>query len=88
MGAERLWRIHDPGRRVKSDGRGWFACVDFHPVGEPDAKRYDVDFRLRARDGKLEVTDVVIHKEPRLVGGTWTWEERFTLEKLEGAEGQ
>lgn len=63
MSVERLWHIHDASHRVKRVGDGWFACANFHPVGEPDAKRYDVDLRLAARDGKLEVIEAVIHQE-------------------------
>jgi hypothetical protein len=88
VSVERLWHIHDASHRVKRLGDGWFACANFHPVGEPDAKRYDVDLRLAARDGKLEVIEVVIHQEPRLVNGTWTWVPRFTLKKLDDAKAR
>ncbi len=88
VGAARLWRIHDPTRRVTADPNDYFACVNFHPIGEPDAKRYDVDFRVAPRDGKLAVVDAVIHREPRLEKGRWTWVARFTLERVEPPPGK
>ncbi len=51
-------------------------CVLFHPQGSPEAKRYDVDLQVTAREGKLEVSDVHIHKVPRLVNGKWIREAR------------
>jgi len=69
-----LWKVHDPHRLV--EGRAFFACVNFHPQGSPEKKRYDVDFLLKDRDGKLEVSDVRIHMVPRLVNGKWILQER------------
>ncbi len=66
---EPLSRIHDPGRNV--DGSSYFACVNFHPVGAPKEKLYDVDLSLAPRGGALEVIEVHVHKEPRLVNGQW-----------------
>ncbi|RMD85047.1 MAG: hypothetical protein D6808_05965, partial [Candidatus Dadabacteria bacterium] len=54
-------KIHDPVRKI---GKGnYFACSDFSVAGEP-SKLYDLDFWLRALDGKLIVTQTQIHKEP------------------------
>ena len=69
-----VWRVHDPDRLI--EGPFFFACALFHPRGAPEAKRYDVDFQLAARQGGLEVTDVRVHKVPRLVNGKWIREER------------
>lgn len=71
-----LWGVHDPNRPI--EGHTFVACVFFHPEGAPENKLYDVDFQLRANspDAKLEVSDVRIHKVPRLVNGTWIPEER------------
>ncbi len=79
VSVERLWRIHDPTRQV--EGSGYFACTAFHPVGAPREKLYDIDVWLSPRDGKLEVTAVLIHKEPRLVKGKWVKETRYTVGK-------
>jgi len=75
VGIQALWGIHDAARQV--DGSGYFACTLFHPVGAPGEKLYDVDFRVSRRDGKLEVTEARIHKEPRLEGGKWIRVGRF-----------
>lgn len=74
ISAAALWRVHDPDHRV--DGRAYFACLLFHPIGAPEEKVYDVDVRVEPRDGALVVTDVRIHKEKQLVDGKWIWEPR------------
>jgi len=74
-------KIHDPVRRI--DGRTYFACTDFHVVGEPD-KLYDLDFWMRPDAGRLRIYDEKIHKEPRhspLYG--WYKQPRYTFVKDE-----
>jgi hypothetical protein len=77
--ALRFVKIHDPVRRI--DGRTYFACTDFHVVGEPD-KLYDLDFWLRPDGVRLRVYDEKVHKEPRhsLVYG-WYKHPRYTFVK-------
>jgi len=73
VGDGSLWRVHDPERSV---GEGtFFACVRFRPVGGPAGKLYDVDLLVEPQGGRLEVTDVRVHKE-RLVDGRWVWVTR------------
>ncbi len=79
VGVGGLWRIHDPAR--KAEGGGYFACTFFRPAGAPREKLYDIDLWLSPRDGRLEVTEVRIHKEPRLVKGKWVREPRYTVTK-------
>jgi len=55
-------QIHNPVRQI--DGDTYFACTDFHVVGEPE-KLYDIDFWLRPVGNKLQVYDTKVHKEPR-----------------------
>ena len=55
-------KIHDPVRQI--DGETYFACTDFHVVGEPE-KLYDIDFWLRPTGERLKVYDTKVHKEPR-----------------------
>jgi hypothetical protein len=55
-------KIHDPVRQI--DGTTYFACTDFHVLGEPE-KLYDIDFWLHPAGDKLEVYDTKVHKEPR-----------------------
>jgi hypothetical protein len=71
--------IHDPVRQI--DDRTYFACTDFRVVGEPD-KLYDIDFWLRPDQGRLQVYDEKIHKEPRhsLLYG-WYKHPRYTFVK-------
>lgn len=68
-------KIHDPVRRV--DGKGHFACTDFHVEGNED-KLYDLDFWLNPEDGELKVTETKIHKHPVKKDGTWKKKARFT----------
>ncbi|HSG91065.1 MAG TPA: hypothetical protein VLA56_17740 [Pseudomonadales bacterium] len=70
-------KVHDPVRQI--DGDTYFACTDFHVVGEPD-KLYDLDFWLHPEDGRLVVHDEKVHKEPRhsfLYG--WYKQPRYTF---------
>jgi len=62
-------KIHDPVRVI--DGERYFACTDFAVVGTPE-KLYDLDFWLRPSDGRLEVYEERIHKEPRRAA-VWGW---------------
>lgn len=70
-------KIHDPVRVI--DDRTYFACTDFHVVGEPD-KLYDLDFWLRPAGDVLEVYEERVHKEPRrsLLWG-WYKHPRYTF---------
>jgi hypothetical protein len=69
--------IHRPLRRI--EGGSYFACSDFREDGSKE-KYYDIDFWLTEKDGKLEVTDVRIHKEPKLEDGVWVQVPRYTFE--------
>jgi len=70
-------RIHDPVRQIGSDI--YFACTDFHVVGEPD-KLYDLDFWMKDNTGGLKVYQSKVHKEPRksLLYG-WYKQPRYTF---------
>lgn len=70
--------IHRPLRRI--EGGSYFACSDFR---EKDSKEkfYDIDFWLTEKEGKLEVTGVRIHKEPKLEDGVWVQVPRYNFEK-------
>ena len=70
-------RIHDPVRQIGSDI--YFACTDFHVVGEPD-KLYDLDFWMNDKTGQLKIYQSKVHKEPRwsfLYG--WYKQPRYTF---------
>lgn len=70
-------RIHDPVRQIGSDI--YFACTDFHVVGEPD-KLYDLDFWMNDKTGELNIYQSKVHKEPRrsmLYG--WYKQPRYTF---------
>lgn len=70
-------RIHDPVRQIGNDV--YFACTDFHVVGEPD-KLYDLDFWMNEKAGELKVYLSKVHKEPRwsLLYG-WYKQPRYTF---------
>ena len=70
-------RIHDPVRQIGSDI--YFACTDFHVVGEPD-KLYDLDFWMNDKTGELTIYQSKVHKEPRrsLLYG-WYKQPRYTF---------
>ena len=70
-------RIHDPVRQIGSDI--YFACTDFHVVGEPD-KLYDLDFWMNEISGELKIYQSKVHKEPRwsLLYG-WYKQPRYTF---------
>lgn len=73
----RFVQIHDPVRQIGDDI--YFACTDFHVDGEKE-KLYDIDFWLREKNGRLQVYQTKIHKEPRrsLVYG-WFKQPRYTF---------
>ena len=77
MLALRFVQIHDPVRQIGSDV--YFACTDFHVVGEPD-KLYDLDFWMNDKTGELGVFQSKVHKEPRrsLLYG-WYKQPRYTF---------
>jgi hypothetical protein len=53
------------------DGYGFFPDVKFHDAGEP-RRKYLIDFWVSPRNGKLEVQETRIYKEPLKADGTWT----------------
>lgn len=73
--ALKFMEIHDPVRRV--EGKGYFACTDFHVDGEKE-KVYDLDFWLKPQGAELEVTKTRIHKHPVKEDGEWKKKARFT----------
>ncbi len=75
--ALRFVKIHDPVRQI--DGDTYFACTDFHVLGEPE-KLYDLDFWMNPRNGQLEIYDAKVHKEPRwsFIYG-WYKQPRYTF---------
>ncbi|GAB6052187.1 hypothetical protein JCM17960_10070 [Magnetospira thiophila] len=77
MLALKFVQIHDPVRKIGTDT--YFACTDFHVVGEPD-KLYDLDFWMNDKTGELQVFQSKVHKEPRqswLYG--WYKQPRYTF---------
>ena len=70
-------KIHDPVRQI--DGNTYFACTDFHVVGE-SKKLYDLDFWMNPQTGELKIYDAKVHKEPRrsLIYG-WYKQPRYTF---------
>ena len=70
--------IHKPLRKL--EGKGYFACTDFREPGSKD-KFYDLDFWLVEKDGKLEVTEVRIHKEPKQEDGVFVQMPRYDFEQ-------
>jgi hypothetical protein len=72
--------IHKPVRKI--EGKGFFACTDFREPGSGE-KFYDLDFWLVEKDGKLEVSDVRVHKEPVSEDGRWIQQPRYNFENDE-----
>src|SRR6266849_2951941 len=68
-----LDRVHTD-RLSKLNAYTYFACVD---MKDRSAKTVDVDFFLKSKDGKLEMTDTTVHKVEGKQGSTWTAEEGF-----------
>jgi hypothetical protein len=77
MLALKFVKIHDPVRQI--DGNTYFACTDFHLVGEPE-QLYDLDFWMKPEAGELKIYDAKVHKEPRwsLIYG-WYKQPRYTF---------
>ncbi len=75
--ALRFVKIHDPVRKINNST--YFACTDFHVVGEPK-KLYDLDFWMNPVSGELKIYDSKVHKEPRksLLYG-WYKQPRYTF---------
>lgn len=70
--------IHQPLRKL--EGKGYFACSDFREKGSKD-KYYDIDFWLVEENGKLRVTEMKVHKEPKQEDGRWIQVPRYTFDK-------
>lgn len=51
-------------------GYGFFPNVNFSATDDP-AKKYQIDFWVKPKDGKLAVVDVRIYKAPRKEGDGW-----------------
>lgn len=77
MLALKFVKIHDPVRKINNST--YFACTDFHVVGEPK-KLYDLDFWMNPVTGVLKIYDTKVHKEPRksLLYG-WYKQPRYTF---------
>jgi hypothetical protein len=73
--------MHQPIRHLKKDGQ-YFACTDFRKPGSKD-EYYDIDFWLDDKTGKLQVTDVKMHKVPVQEDGIWTQVPRYTFEGMD-----
>jgi hypothetical protein len=70
--------IHQPVRHLKKDGQ-YFVCTDFRKPGSQD-EYYDIDFWVDQKSGKLQVTDVKMHKVPVQEDGIWTQIPRYSFE--------
>jgi len=53
------------------DGYGFFPDVKFHDPQDPK-KKYLIDFWVLPQDGRLQIQEVRIYKEPLKTDGTWT----------------
>jgi hypothetical protein len=73
--------IHQPVRHLKKEGQ-YFACTDFRKPGSKD-EYYDIDFWVDQKSGKLQVTDVKVHKVPVQEDGVWTQKPRYTFEGMD-----
>jgi YHS domain-containing protein len=71
--------VHQPVRRLKADGK-FFACTDFRKKGTTD-QYYDIDFWIDAKTGKLQVSDVKIHKVPFMMNGHYIQMSRYHFDK-------
>jgi hypothetical protein len=54
-------------------------CTDFRKPGTQD-EYYDIDFWVDQKSGKLQVTDVKMHKVPVQEDGIWTQIPRYTFD--------
>lgn len=69
-------KVHDP---VRSLGGGrYFACTDFHVVGQPD-KTFDLDFWMMEFNGELVTYQENVHKLPVREDGEWVQQPRYTF---------
>jgi hypothetical protein len=73
--------MHQPIRRLKKDSQ-YFACTDFRKPGSKD-EYYDIDFWLDEKSGKLNVTNVKMHKVPVQEDGIWVQVPRYTFEGMD-----
>ena len=56
----------------------YFACVDFT---NKDGKKYDVDFFLKDKGGKLKVTETMVHEEEGKARYNWAKKGDFWIKK-------
>ncbi len=76
--------IHNPVRKLEKTGE-FFACTDFRLKDGKD-QFYDLDFWLTEKDGKLQVTQIRIHKEPQEQDGNWIQMPRYEFENEKTVE--
>lgn len=73
----KLDKIHR--ERLSAVDKGlYFACVDFT---NKDGKKYDVDFFLKDKGGKLKVTETMVHKEEGRARYNWAKKGDFWVKK-------
>ncbi len=68
-----LDRVHKD-RLSKLSADTYFACVD---LKDPAGKTIDVDFFLKSKDGKREMTDATVHKVEGKSRYNWEEEDGF-----------
>ena len=68
-----LDRVHKD-RLSKLSADTYFACVD---MKDPAGKTIDVDFFLKSKDGKREMTDATVHKVEGKSRYNWEEEDGF-----------
>ncbi len=68
-----LDRVHKD-RLSKLSADTYFACVD---MKDREGKTVDVDFFLKSKDGKLEMTDTTVHKVEGKPRYNWKEEDGF-----------
>jgi len=73
--------MHQPVRHLKQGGK-YFACTDFRKAGSKD-EYYDIDFWLEDKGGKLQVSEVKLHKVPVQEDGIWTQQPRYTFDGMD-----
>lgn len=76
----KLDKVHTE-RLSKLDPVTYFACVD---MNASDGRKVDVDFFLKEKGGKLEMTDVTVHK----INGVprYNWAEQCYWKRVDVAE--
>ncbi|MBE9503424.1 MAG: hypothetical protein IME96_04555 [Proteobacteria bacterium] len=73
----KLDKIHR--ERLSAIDKGhYFACVDFT---NEDGKKYDIDFFLKDKKGKLKVTETMVHKEEGKERYNWVKKGDFWVKK-------